>query len=166
MIVSACLLGLNCRYDGGNVKSDELIKAIEDRCVIPICPEQLGGLPTPRESCEIVGGDGFDVLKGKTRVLSKSGVDYTENFVKGAKEVLKIVKAFRIKLAILKDLSPSCGVKKIYDGTFSGKTKVGVGVTTALLKLNGVEVFTVEEFLNKERRDLSYGREQDHHVMW
>ncbi|ADB58167.1 protein of unknown function DUF523 [Archaeoglobus profundus DSM 5631] len=150
MIVSACLLGLNCRYDGGNVKNAELVERLRDACVIPVCPEQLGGLPTPRESCEIMGGDGFDVLKGKAVVLSRSGVDYTENFVKGANEVLKIVRTFEVELAIFKDLSPSCGVRRIYDGSFGGKTKVGVGVTTALLKLNGVDVIAVEEFLNKE----------------
>jgi len=108
---------------------------------------------TPRESCEIVGGDGFDVLKGKAKVVSRSGLDLTEQFIRGANEVLKLVKLFGIKRAVLKDLSPSCGVKMIYDGTFSGRLKRGVGVTTALLTLNGVEVLTEEEVLNKEEED-------------
>ncbi len=152
-LVSACLLGLNCRYDGGNVLSRKLIQLAKRYTLIPICPEQLSGLPTPRESCEIVGGDGFDVLKGKAKVISRSGLDLTEWFVRGANEVLKLVKLFGIKRAVLKDLSPSCGVKMIYDGTFSGKLKRGVGVTTALLILNGVEVLTEEEVLNKEEED-------------
>lgn len=139
-LVSACLVGVKCRYDGTDAFSKETTELLSEFVLIPICPEQLGGLPTPRERCEIVGGDGFDVLNGKARVLSESGLDLTEKFLKGAYETLRIAKMLNVKRAILKDFSPSCGVNKIYDGTFSGKTKSGVGVTTALLILNGVEV--------------------------
>ena len=142
VLVSACLLGINCRYNGSNVYDDSLLSRIKeyDLIPIPICPEQLGGLPTPRECCEIVGGDGFDVLKGKAKVISRSGKDLTEYFVRGAYETLKIAKLLNVKKAIMKNFSPSCGCGKIYDGTFSGKKKKGWGVTSALLLLNGVEV--------------------------
>ena len=148
MIVSACLLGINCRYDGSNVRCTKLIKYLKGRCIIPVCPEQLAGFSTPRECCEIVGGDGFDVLNGTAKVVSRSGVDYTKKFIKGAKETLKIAKIADAKIAIFKDLSPSCGVKRIYDGTFRGRIKGGVGVTVALLKIEGINVMTPEEFLN------------------
>ncbi len=148
IVVSACLIGLNCRYNGKNSLNLELLEKLKSFCIIPICPEIFGGLPIPRECCEIVNGDGFDVLRGKARVISKSGIDYTDYFVRGAREVLKIVRMFNIEKAILKDLSPSCGVKRIYDGKFKGNTKRGVGVTVALLKIEGIEVMLPEEFLN------------------
>jgi len=142
VLVSACLLGVNCRYNGGNVYDSTLLNRIREYGLtpIPVCPEQLGGLPTPRECCEIVGGDGFDVLKGKAKVISRSGKDLTEYFVRGAYETLKIAKLLNVKKAIMKNFSPSCGCGEIYDGTFSGKKKKGWGVTSALLLLNGVEV--------------------------
>ncbi len=138
-IVSSCLLGLACRYDGKafvdlseNLKSKYLI--------VPVCPEQLSGLPTPREKCEIVGGDGFDVLSNRAKVMTESGRDVTDVFIKGAKMTLKICKITNAKIAFLKDFSPSCGVKSIYNGSFSGKKVRGVGVTTALLTKNKIKV--------------------------
>lgn len=148
MIISACLFGINCRYDCTNAIHYEALKYLKKRCIVPICPEQLAGLPTPRECCEIVGGDGFDVLRGDARVLSVGGGDYTGKFIKGAKETLKIAKITNAEMAIFKDLSPSCGVNKIYDGTFGNKIRKGVGVTTALLKIEGIKVVTPEEFLS------------------
>jgi len=148
-IVSACLLGINCRYNGGNVADERLIEAVRSGrfVLIPVCPEQLSGLPTPRKTCEIVNGDGFDVLKGNAKVLTEDGEDLTEIFIKGAKEVLKIAKLVKAEIAIMKNYSPSCGCGTIYDGSFSGMKKRGYGVTSALLMLNGIKVICAEEFL-------------------
>ena len=141
-IVSACLLGINCRYDGGNALDVRLVEAVRrgDIVPIPVCPEQLSGMPTPRSRCEIVGGDGFDVLNGKARVLDEHGRDVTDFFVRGAREVLKIAELVGAKVAIMKDFSPSCGCGEIYDGSFTGKRRKGFGVTSALLKLSGLKV--------------------------
>ncbi len=144
-IVSACLLGINCRYDGGNAYSEEVIKYIEDNNLIPVpvCPEQLAGLPTPRDQYEVLG-DGFDVLKGEEdtegEVRSIYGDILTSQFLRGAEETLKIAKLLNAEIALFKSLSPSCGSGKIYDGTFSGEVKEGYGVTAAILKKNGIEV--------------------------
>jgi len=146
-IVSACLLGIKCRYDGGDAVDERVIRAVEEELLIPIpvCPEQLAGLPTPRECCEIVGGDGFDVISGRAKVISESGRDLTNAFIKGAEEVLRISKIVRAEFAIMKDCSPSCGFRTIYDGTFSGSKRRGVGVTSAKLKLSGLRVLGPEE---------------------
>ncbi len=140
IVVSACLLGINCRYDGKAVKdmSEELRK--RGYLPVPVCPEQLSGLPTPRECCEIVGGDGFDVLVGKARVLTRSGRDVTSHFIRGAREAYRVCRIVGADLAILKDLSPSCGVERIYDGSFTGGKKRGSGVTAAYLKEKGIDV--------------------------
>lgn len=140
-IVSACLLGVNCRYDGGNAYSEELMKYIEDNNLtpIPVCPEQLAGLPTPRNQYEVLG-DGFDVLEGRGEVRSIYGDILTSQFLKGAEETLKIAKLLNAEVALLKSLSPSCGAGKVYDGTFSGGIRDGYGITAAILKKNGIEV--------------------------
>jgi uncharacterized protein YbbK (DUF523 family) len=139
-LVSACLLGKHCRYDGGHKRNESVVALAKRQKLIPVCPEELGGLPIPRPPSEITGGDGADVLVGKARVLTKQGEDVTAHFLKGANEVLKIAQAHNVKEAILKARSPSCGCGEIYDGTFSGKTRPGDGVTTALLKKHEVEV--------------------------
>ncbi|CDG34828.1 protein of unknown function DUF523 [Acetivibrio thermocellus BC1] len=126
------------------------MKLCSEETLIPVCPEQLGGCPTPRVPSEIADGDGADVLDGKSRVMNKNGEDVTEYFIKGAQEVLKIAKTMGIKKAILKARSPSCGFGSIYDGTFSGKTKRGNGVTSEILVRNGVSVLTEEDILTKE----------------
>lgn len=131
-LCSACLLGIECRYNGQGKLHNKVIKLAKEEVLIPICPEQLGGLPTPREPAEI---------KGK-RVLTKTGRDVTNNFSKGANEVLKLANAFDIKEAILKQKSPSCGCGKIYDGTFSNRLIKGDGITTKLLKKNGIRIIT------------------------
>jgi len=120
------------------------MKLAEEGKVIPVCPEQLGGCPTPRDPCEIAGGDGGDVLDGRCAVISWTGADMTEKFIKGAYETLKIAKACGAKKAILKARSPSCGAGRIYDGTFSGKTIPGNGVAAELLIRNGIEVYSEE----------------------
>ena len=135
IIVSACLLGENCKYSGGNNKSENVIKYLEDKEYILVCPEQLGGLSTPRNPSEIItygNKDGNDVLSGCTKVLSNKGIDVTKNFIQGAEETLKIAKEHNAKTAILKAGSPSCGYKKIYDGTFLGNKIQGMGVTAGL----------------------------------
>ncbi len=135
IICSACLLGINCRYDGKNNLNKKVLDLTKKAILIPVCPEQFGGLPTPREPAEQKGN----------KVFTKSGKDVTKYFLKGAKEVLKIVKFFGIKEAILKQKSPSCGYGKIYDGTFSGKLIEGNGITTKLLKKKKIKIFSEED---------------------
>ena len=134
-LCSACLLGMNCRYNGKNKLNKKVLRLTKKEILIPVCPEIFGGLPTPREPAE---------QRGKT-VITKTGKDVTEYFKKGAKEVLKIAKLFNAKEAILKQESPSCGSGKIFDGTFSGKIIKGEGVTTALLKKNKIKVLSEED---------------------
>lgn len=142
-IVSACLLGINCKYDG---KNNANAKVMNMKCgLVPVCPEQLGGQATPRPASEITGGSGLDVLEGRAKVIEKDGNDVTDFFTKGAYEVLNIAKVMSIKEAVLKARSPSCGCGKIYDGTFKRKLLNGDGVTAALLKKNGIKVITEEE---------------------
>ena len=135
ILISGCLLGLKCRYDAKEKKLPEIEKLIESYNLIPICPEQLGGLPTPRIPAERV----------KDRVITQVGVDVTKEYQIGAEEALKIAKLYNCKKAILKEKSPSCGCGKIYDGTFSRNLIVGNGVTADLLLKNGIEVFGESE---------------------
>jgi uncharacterized protein YbbK (DUF523 family) len=129
-IVSACLVGLETRYDGSHARCESLLEEIGAECFIPLCPEQLGGLPTPRVPAFIDGGDGFQVLKGQAKVVNKEGIDVTRQFLKGAYQVLNIAKAFRVKTYFLRDGSPSCGV----NFTHGREGRVpGCGVLTALL---------------------------------
>jgi uncharacterized protein YbbK (DUF523 family) len=135
-LCSACLLGINCRYDGKAKPNNKIVELSKTENLIPICPEQLGGLATPRDPSERRGN----------KVMSKSGKEVTNNFIVGAKEALKIAKIFNVKQAIFKQKSPSCGCGIIYDGTFSNKVTEGDGVTTALLKKNGIEVISEEDY--------------------
>lgn len=150
ILVSACLLGYNCKYNGGNNKNTELMKLLEGKKIVPICPEELGGLPTPRLACEIIDGTGQDVLKGNSKVLNKEGLDLTPNFIEGAKKTLAKAQETGSHLAILKSRSPSCGVNYIYDGSFSSKLRSGDGVTTALLKQHGIKVVSEEDYIKGE----------------
>ncbi len=135
VLCSACLLGINCRYNGESKSNDKVIELAKKEILIPVCPEQLGGLSTPREPAEQQG----------ERVITKSGREVTENFLRGAEQVLKLAKLLNIKEAVLKQKSPSCGCGKIYDGTFSDRIIKGDGVTTDLLKKNGIKVVTEED---------------------
>ncbi|SNT16939.1 Uncharacterized conserved protein YbbK, DUF523 family [Anaerovirgula multivorans] len=144
ILVSACLLGVNCKYSGKNNENLEVIQLIKKKGGIPVCPEQLGGLTTPRLPAEIKGGEGMDVLCDSAKVIQKDGVEVTEAFVKGAKETLKIAEDFEVNQAILKARSPSCGMGQIYDGSFSGVSIKGDGVTAALLKSKNITVYTEE----------------------
>ena len=148
IIVSACLLGENCKYSGGNNKSENVIKYLEDKEYILVCPEQLGGLSTPRNPSEIItygNKDVNDVLSGCTKVLSNKGIDVTKNFIQGAEETLKIAKEHNAKTAILKAGSPSCGYKKIYDGTFLGNKIQGMGVTAAILNKENIALLDEDD---------------------
>jgi len=145
-LISACLLGAKCAWDATNRYRDErVLQLLESDVLIPVCPEQLGGLKTPRPPQEIQGGSGEDVLDGKCRVKNINGGDVTREFVRGAEETLRIARLLKVRQFIGKSRSPSCGCRQIYDGTFSGKPVDGDGVTTALLKRNGVEVITEED---------------------
>ena len=128
VLVSACLLGTACRYDGASRPSQWAIDNTRGKVVVPVCPEQLGGLPTPRPPAYILNGNGFDVLEGKTKVMDKSGADVTEAFLRGSEETIKIVRLLGIRTCIMKSRSPSCGVHMV------------TGVTTAGLLLAGLEV--------------------------
>lgn len=133
--VSACLLGNNCKYNGGNNFNEKVAKFVQGHEVISVCPEVMGGLPTPRESSEIVDGV----------VRHKDGVSVDEEFRRGAELALKTVLENGVDLVILQSRSPSCGVKQIYDGTFSGKLIPGQGVFAKLLTENGIKVIDVSE---------------------
>lgn len=115
--------------------------------MLPVCPEQLGGLPTPRPPAEIVGGSGEDVLDGTARVLTCDGIDITDNYLRGAREVLRLAQLAGAQEVILKERSPSCASCEIYDGSFTGKLKAGCGVTTALLRRNGFRVVSDVEYI-------------------
>ena len=134
ILVSACLLGVNCKYNGGNNYSDEVMEFLHDYEIIPICPEIMGGLPTPRPASEI----------NDNKVINVNKEDVTNNFKKGAEETLKLAKLLGVKKALLKQKSPSCGSGKIYDGTFSGTIIDGDGITARLLKENDIEVLTIK----------------------
>lgn len=140
-IVSACLAGIKCKYNGKDNKNEAIAKLVEEGKAIPVCPEVLGGLPTPRVPCEIIKDD-----KGNIKVMDKEGVDRTAEFLEGANKTLAIGKVVGAEVAILKANSPSCGCGFIYDGTFSGKLIEGNGVTTDLLAKNGIKVYDEKNY--------------------
>ena len=127
-LVSACLAGLRTRYDGAVAASSACRKAVAGGIVIPFCPEQLGGLPTPRQAADLVGGDGHDVLAGRARVITRGGIDVTPQFIEGARQALQIARQQEIARVLLKSKSPSCGLTQ------------RVGVTAALFLQEGFAV--------------------------
>lgn len=136
LLVSACLLGEDCKYSGGNNYLPG-IEALEERYeLIPVCPEQMGGLPTPRVPAERVGD----------RVVNRAGEDVTEAYRRGAEAALALAKAGGVRRAVLQERSPSCGSGRIYDGTFSGTLIPGQGVAARLLAENGVRVYAGDRF--------------------
>ncbi|MCK5220909.1 MAG: DUF523 domain-containing protein [Candidatus Aminicenantes bacterium] len=135
ILCSACLLGVSCRHDGKSKVYKKVLDLASKEVLIPVCPEQLGGLPTPRALSELNGD----------RVITEKGDDVTNNFNHGAREVLKLAEIYGCSEAIFKQRSPSCGSGKIYDGTFSGIVIEGDGVTAKLLKENGISVITEED---------------------
>ena len=135
ILVSACLLGAYCRFDGQLIGDERVIRLAEEHTLIPVCPEVYGGLPTPRLPGEIRGG----------RVFDKAGSDVTEPYSRGALAALEFARLTKCQYAVLKARSPSCGSGLIYDGSFSGRLVPGDGLTAALLKENGIAVLTPEE---------------------
>lgn len=131
ILVSACLLGACCRYDGNSRPDEDIIALGKKHTLIPVCPEQLGGLPTPREPSEIMG----------SRVINRAGTDVTAQYERGADEAVKLARLLECEVAVLKEKSPSCGCKKVYDGSFSGRLIIGNGVTAKKLIQNGICVF-------------------------
>jgi uncharacterized protein YbbK (DUF523 family) len=140
-IVSACLAGFNTRHDGTNRLDERVRRLVSEGRAIPLCPEQLAGLPTPRPSIEFEGGDGALLLDGKTRAVSVEGLDCSAALLKGAEEALSIAMRYGIEGAVLKDGSPSCGVTYVHS---RGARTSGTGVTAGLLERNGMKVLTVD----------------------
>ena len=147
IMVSACLLGSNCKYNGGNNRNEDLLRRLAGHEVIPVCPEVAGGLPVPRVPAEIVDG----------RVMSREGQDVDDAFRSGAASVLEIALQEQPDLIILQSRSPSCGAREIYDGSFSGKLVPGQGVFAAFACENGFRVMDVEEYLQE---DITGGNER------
>jgi uncharacterized protein YbbK (DUF523 family) len=152
ILISACLCGVNCKYNGENNFNEKAVELLRSGKAMLVCPEQLGGQATPRAPHEIQYSTGADVLDGKGKILGPEGDDVTEEFIRGAYETLKIAKEINANIAILKARSPSCGLGRIYDGSFTGEKKKGNGVTAELLLRNGIEIYTeenIEEFFEK-----------------
>lgn len=145
VLVSACLAGRRCRFDGTGAYEDEVARLVAEGRAVLVCPEVDGGLGTPRPAAEIEGGDGSDVLGGRARVVTGEGIDVTEQYLKGARKALEMARETGVTTAILKARSPSCGAGRIYDGTFTRSLEVGDGVTAALLRAEGIQVLTDEE---------------------
>ena len=131
ILVSACLLGIYCRYNGERKQMEGIERLMERAELIPVCPEILGGLPTPRPPAERVG----------ERVMNREGADVTAAFARGAEETLRLAELFGAHLALLKERSPSCGMGRIYDGSFQGRIVDGSGVTAELLTAHGISVY-------------------------
>ena len=153
VMLSACLAGVNCVYDGSHKKHRVFEAMAQSGDVLLFCPEVLGGLKIPHPPSEIIDGDGSTVLRGDGRVVSRDGQDVTVFFLKGAQKALALAKKRGIKMAVMKARSPSCGCGEVYDGTFSRKLVEGFGVTAALLKENGIEVMSDEEYLRGMKDD-------------
>lgn len=142
--VSACLLGVNCKYDGMNSVRQSITTLCLTHTLIPLCPEQLGGLTTPRRPAEIKGH----------KVFTDNNIEVTDAFLRGANETLRMLQTLDIHFAILKDGSPSCGTKRIYDGTFRHRSIEGEGITAKVLRENGILLFTEEDFHNTKISNL------------
>jgi len=157
-MVSACLLGICCRYDGRHTLCPGLVDFARNHQFIPFCPEQLGGLPTPRPPSFIQGGDGSTLLEGIGMVIDDRGNDVSDAFKKGAQESLKLAEMAEARIAIMKDRSPSCGLLTPYCDTPSG---TGIGVTAALFESNGIKLielgtdypFPTKEFLDLDKEE-------------
>ena len=139
ILISACLVGMNCKYNGGNNFNEKALELVKSGKAIPICPEQLGGLTTPRDPSEI------KIIDNKRHVINNKNKDVTDEFERGAKEVLRLAKELNIEKVILQSRSPSCGVGKIYSGNFDGKLIDGNGILAQMLIDNNIEVVDIED---------------------
>lgn len=164
-LVSACLLGCNCKYSGGNNYNPQVVSFLGGKEYVPICPEVDGGLPTPRAASEIIAGTGEDVWTQAARVRTKGGGDVTAQFLLGARAALDTAREMGAKAAILKERSPSCGVNFIYNGDFSGKVVPGRGVTAAALAEAGLQLYS-EENLPREEIIVDYSVVTEKIVTW
>lgn len=149
VLISACLLGKPCRYDGSHRGRADFEKTLEGTRWISVCPETLAGLPIPRPPAEIIGTDGEAVLDGQGRIMDREGHDRTINFLEGARKMLEIAQTNHVAGAILKAKSPSCGKGLIYNGSFNGETHPGNGVAAALLLRHGIPVWTEDEWVER-----------------
>lgn len=147
ILVSSCLAGMKVRYNGTDCLDEMIQKLLNEDKAIAVCPELLGGFSTPREPAEIIGGNGEDVLAGTAKVVDRSGTDVTDMYLKGAYITLAKAQEVSATMVVLKENSPSCGSTMIYNGEFKGKKIAGNGVTTALLRKNGIEVTSGENWL-------------------
>ena len=149
IIVSACLAGIQCRYDGKSDTCDYIEQLVKSGEAVPVCPELLGGLKIPRVPAEKVITDGI------VKIVNKEGIDVTQNFIDGAEKTLEIARIIGAETAVLKAKSPSCGNKFIYDGTFAGKLIKGRGITAEMLERNGIKVYNeneAEELINEKKQ--------------
>ena len=141
IMISACLLGIHCRYDGRHSICPDLVDFVASRRFTPFCPEQMGGLPTPRPAADIIGGDGRDILSGSARLVDTEGKDVTGAFKRGAQEALRLTRLAGSSIAIMKERSPSCGLKTPYCDKPSG---MGIGVTAALFESEGIKIIELD----------------------
>lgn len=148
ILISACLAGINCKYSGGNNLNPNLRDLVNSGKAVPVCPEQLGGLITPRTPAEIIKDSEENI-----KVITKTGTDVTKEYILGAERALAIAKALNIKTAVLQSRSPSCGCGYIYDGTFTKHLIVGNGITAELFIKNGIKVFSDETYLKQSFND-------------
>ncbi|MBM7866788.1 DUF523 domain-containing protein [Heliobacterium gestii] len=160
ILVSSCLLGIRAKYDGSQNTVEALLDLCRQGLVVPVCPEQLGGFSTPRPPVELRGeGGGEAVLNGQAIAVNENGVDITEGFIEGARQTLRVARLFGATAAILKERSPSCGVHLIYDGAFAGNRIEGQGVAAALLRREGIPIYSeedlTEELLEKLAKEAS-----------
>jgi uncharacterized protein YbbK (DUF523 family) len=158
-VISACLCGVNCKYSGKNNTSDRCLKLFREGKAVLVCPEQLGGLSTPRNPVEL-NNVASEVIEGNGKALSNQGEDVTEQFLKGAYETLRIANELGATKAILKEGSPSCGANFVYDGTFTGNKIKGKGITAQLLENEGITIFSDED-LEVSNSKLVYINEFD-----
>ena len=140
IMISACLLGIECRYDGRHSRCSALVDFLPSIYAVPLCPEQLGGLATPRSPADLRGGDGYSVLAGSAKVVNALGHDVTGPFTRGAHEALKLARLTGSPIAVLKDKSPSCGMQTPYCDNPAG---LGIGVAAALLESSGIKIFAM-----------------------
>jgi uncharacterized protein YbbK (DUF523 family) len=161
VLVSACLAGRSCAYDGTHRAHPEILKLVREGRAVLVCPEEEGGLPTPRPAAEINGGRGDRVLDGAARVVTDAGDDVTQVYLDGARVAVDRAQEEQCRAAILKARSPACGCAGVYDGTFSRTLQAGDGVTAAALRRAGMELWTEEELSSPDLTDSSRDRHEE-----